>query len=129
MFPCFTHSHSDPSFPTVMYGTYAEHIKEAWEKRNHPNLHFAFYEDMKADVMGELKRLDDFMETKLTPKQLDTVAHHTSFKEMKGREDMALGKKATQTGFNNEITKKEGGFFRKGERERERKKKENVWLA
>lgn len=97
----------------LMYGNYAEHIKEAWEKKNHPNLHIIFYEDLKANVMGELKRLDTFLGTKLTPQQLANVARHASFQEMKKRGVMDTKENHIIT--NVEITKKEGGFFRKGE--------------
>ncbi|XP_063889967.1 sulfotransferase 1A1-like [Scylla paramamosain] len=99
----------------LLYGTYAEHLKEAWERRNHPNFHIMFYEDMKADIIGELKRLDAFLGTKLTLQQLDNVARHTSFKEMKKREEITLGMGTGDKIFNQEVTKKDGGFFRKGE--------------
>ncbi|XP_045104699.1 sulfotransferase 1E1-like [Portunus trituberculatus] len=99
----------------LVYGTYAEHLKEAWERRNHPNLHIMFYEDMKGDINEELKRLDAFLGTNLTPQQLDNVARHTSFKEMKKREEITLGAGTGEKMFNQEITKRDGGFFRKGE--------------
>lgn len=98
----------------LVYGTYAEHLKEAWERRNHPNLHLMFYEDMKADTIKELKRLDDFLGTKLTPQQLENIKQYTSFSEMKKREVMSLGT-GTDKVLNEEVTKKDGGFFRKGE--------------
>ena len=31
----------------VDYSPFFPHILDAWQKRNHPNLHFVFYEDMK----------------------------------------------------------------------------------
>ncbi|XP_050736796.1 sulfotransferase 1B1-like isoform X3 [Eriocheir sinensis] len=98
----------------LVYGNYALMLKEAWEKRNHPNMHFVFYEDMKADVMGELKRLDAFLGTKLTPQQLEGVARHTSFKEMKARDPMTIDMEKSNL-MDAELIKKEGGFFRKGE--------------
>lgn len=97
----------------MLYGNYAEHLKEAWEKKNHPNLHIIFFEDLKADAMKELKRLDTFLDTKLTPQQLDNVAQHTTFKEMKKRDEVMMGENNRM--MNEEIVKKEGGFFRKGE--------------
>ena len=57
----------------VVYGSYGEHLKEAWERRTHPNLLFMFYEDMQADIMKELHRLNDFMGTQLTEEQLKKV--------------------------------------------------------
>lgn len=31
----------------VLYAPFFQHVLEAWKKRNHPNLHFIFFEDMK----------------------------------------------------------------------------------
>ena len=48
-------------------------LKEAWEKRSHPNLHFIFYEDLKTDIMKELKSLNDFIGANLDENQLKNV--------------------------------------------------------
>ncbi|XP_063587053.1 sulfotransferase 1C4-like [Penaeus indicus] len=98
----------------LVYGPYWQHLKEAWEKKDNPNLHFLFYEDLKENNMEELKRLDDFLGTKLTQEQLDNVARHTSFSQMKAR-DSVLGGGDMEAVFNMEIVNKDGGFFRKGE--------------
>lgn len=62
------------TFP-VIYGPYWLHLKEAWKQRDHPNLHFMFYEDLKQNNMEELKRLDNFLGTKLTQEQLENVCN------------------------------------------------------
>jgi hypothetical protein len=31
----------------VVYSPFFPHLLDAWSKRNHPNLHFMFFEDMK----------------------------------------------------------------------------------
>ena len=31
----------------VLYSPFFPHLLDAWSKRNHPNLHFMFFEDMK----------------------------------------------------------------------------------
>lgn len=61
-------------FPSVVYGPYWQHVKEAWEKKDNPNVHFLFYEDLKENNIEELKRLDDFLGTKLTQEQLNNVS-------------------------------------------------------
>ncbi|KAG0723682.1 Sulfotransferase 1A1 [Chionoecetes opilio] len=100
----------------LVYGTYAGHLKEAWEQRNHPNMHIIFFEDMKKDAVAELKRLNTFLGTKLTEKQLENVAQHTSFKAMKQREADLMGEGDGNDPFMHpERTAKDGGFFRKGE--------------
>ncbi|XP_027236581.2 sulfotransferase 1A1 [Penaeus vannamei] len=96
----------------LMYGPYWLHLKEVWEKKDHPNLHLIFYEDLKADTMKELKRLDAFLGTALTEEQLKRVEHHTSFKVMKERAE-ALG--GDNEMFNADVLKNDGGFFRKGQ--------------
>lgn len=58
----------------VIYCPYWPHVKQAWEKRNHPNLHFVFYEDLKADPLAEIRKLDQFMATNLTEQQLNNVS-------------------------------------------------------
>ena len=48
-------------------------LKEAWRVRDHPNMHYVFYEDLKADIDGELKKINDFIGTELTDQQLQNV--------------------------------------------------------
>lgn len=95
-----------------IYGPYWLHLKEAWKQRDHPNFHFMFYEDLKENNMEELKRLDNFLGTKLTQEQLENVAHYTSFPEMKAR-DSVLGA-GSDIFFNLDTVEKDGGFYRKG---------------
>ncbi|KAG0713790.1 Sulfotransferase family cytosolic 1B member 1 [Chionoecetes opilio] len=94
----------------VVYGAYDEHVREAWERRSHPNLHIAYYEDLKADPIKELHRLNDFLDTQLTDEQLKKVADYTSFDQMKARDNDRL-----KDFYNHEIWQKDGGFFRKGQ--------------
>ena len=57
----------------MVYGAYDEFVREAWKHRDHPNMHIVFYEDLKADTVNELRRLSDFIGTKLTDGQLKKV--------------------------------------------------------
>lgn len=107
------------------YGPYWYHLKEAWEKRNHPHLHILFYEDLKANLLEELKRLDVFLETHLTEEQLKAIGQHAAFDSMKERwealekemsRDVPKGAEVSESArLREEYVKKEGGFFRKGE--------------
>lgn len=97
----------------LLYSPYWPHVKLAWEKRNHPNLHFMFFEDMKADIKTELQKLNDFIGTGLSQEQLDNIAQYTSFSAMKKRNEEMLAD--DEMIMNAEIVKAEGGFFRKGE--------------
>merc|ERR1719228_2990655 len=109
-----------------MYGPYWRHLKEVWERRDHPNLHIMYYEDMKKDIMVELHKLNKFLDTHLTEQQLLNIAKYTGFDVMKVRaESVMIEKKdekaeaktesSSRTGFNKEVMKKDGGFFRKGQ--------------
>ncbi|XP_071533392.1 sulfotransferase 1A1-like [Panulirus ornatus] len=93
----------------LLYTPYWPHVKMAWEKRDHPNLHFVFYEDMKADIMKELRKVNEFIGANLTEQQLENVAQHTSFTSMRER-----GEPLMEGFWISEVKEKSGGFFRKG---------------
>ncbi|XP_069185168.1 sulfotransferase 1C4-like [Procambarus clarkii] len=95
----------------LVYGPYWLHMKEAWEKRDHPNMHFVFFEDIKNNTMLELRKLNEFLNTNLTEEQLQKVAHYTSFSEMKSREEKNF---VFESVFDKLVLSSDGGFFRKG---------------
>ncbi|KAK3893304.1 hypothetical protein Pcinc_002860 [Petrolisthes cinctipes] len=116
-----------------LYGPYWLHLKEAWEQRNHPNLHFMFFEDLKTNNMKELKKLNNFLNTKLTDQQLNNVSQYTSFPEMKARNSL-LGE-GGDIFLNLDVINKDGGFYRKGEvgswkgkYTKEQEQKINQWI-
>ncbi|XP_047497753.1 sulfotransferase 1C4-like [Penaeus chinensis] len=108
---------SYPFMHPVVYGPYWLHLKEAWQRRDHPNLHFVFYEDLKADIKGELKKLDAFLGTGLSEDQFANVAKYTSFNEMKARDSLFFNSEISKNDalYNQEIRTKDGGFFRQGQ--------------
>lgn len=57
-----------------MYTPFWIHVMEAWGKRNHPNLLFLFYEEMKADIMKVLWRLNEFLGAGLNKEILESVS-------------------------------------------------------
>jgi len=93
----------------VMYSPFFPHILDAWSKRNHPNLHFMWYEDMKRDLRGEIQKLANFLEKSLTEDQLDQLTEHLKFDNFEKNPSV-----------NNEAPKKmglfsaDGKFLRKG---------------
>jgi len=107
----------------LLYGAYDAHLAEAYERRAHPNLLVAHFEDFKADHLGELRRLNTFLRTGVTDQQLEAICHYTSFAEMKKR-DSAISSEPegdeTEKGkdeggiFNMAVVREDGGFFRKG---------------
>ncbi|XP_066960157.1 sulfotransferase 1C4-like [Macrobrachium rosenbergii] len=93
-------------------GPFWFHVSEGWAQRSHPNVLFLFYEDMKEDILRELRRLDDFLNTALTERQLQTVANHTKISNMKARGTSDPTEAATRIG---RFVEGEEGFIRKGE--------------
>lgn len=104
-------AHSKRYYTSDLQAPFWGHLKEALAKRQHRNLLFLFYEDMKENLMGELKRLDAFLGTGLTEEQLQQVADHTSISQMKNRPSVG-----PPTNSYTERARKEGrqDFIRKG---------------
>lgn len=95
----------------VTQGPYWKHVAEGWEKRDHPNVLFIFYEDLKEDIMREMRRLNAFLGTGYTDEQLLKVAEHTKFSNMKSRSTTNPTEAAVKVG---RFKAGEGEFVRKG---------------
>ncbi|XP_012875591.1 PREDICTED: estrogen sulfotransferase-like [Dipodomys ordii] len=67
----------------VPYGSWYDHVKAWWEKRNNPQMLFVFYEDMKEDIRKEVMKLMKFLGRKPSEELVDKIIKHTSFQEMK----------------------------------------------
>eukprot|EP00795_Rhopilema_esculentum_P001668 gene1668-16143_t len=94
----------------LLYTSYFEHIKQLWKQRNHPNVCILFYEELKADLAGNIRKVAKFLGKEITEEQVGILVDHLSFKKMK--ENNSVNLEAFQDG---KIMKKEGSFFRKGE--------------
>ncbi|XP_045111116.1 sulfotransferase 1A1-like isoform X2 [Portunus trituberculatus] len=92
-----------------VYMPYWPHMKAAWDLRHHPNMHFVFFEDMKSDIMAELKKLNEFTQANLSLKQLESVADYTTFSKMKAR-----GEPIQDPMYDKDLLDKYGAYFRKG---------------
>ncbi|XP_045491378.1 sulfotransferase 1C4-like [Colias croceus] len=62
---------------------YFEHLKEAWEKRHHPNLLFLFYEDMSKDLPAAVRRVMEFFGKKFSDEQVKRLIDHLSIESFK----------------------------------------------
>ncbi|ROT72566.1 estrogen sulfotransferase [Penaeus vannamei] len=101
----------NPSLLDTSKGPYWKHVAEGWEKRDHPNVLFIFYEDLKEDIMREMRRLNAFLGTGYTDEQLLKVAEHTKFSNMKSRSTTNPTEAAVKVG---RFKAGEGEFVRKG---------------
>jgi len=67
----------------VVESPYVGNIKEAWTLRDHPNLLFLWYEDMKRDLPAALRQIGSFLGKPLTDEDIATLANHVSIDNMK----------------------------------------------
>ena len=94
----------------VTFGYYFDAVKEAWARRNHPNVCLLFFEDMKKDLATNVRKVAKFLGKELTNENVEALVDHLSFKKMRNnatvnREDMKKVK----------IFSEDGDFMRKGE--------------
>ncbi|KAF2368088.1 Sulfotransferase domain [Trinorchestia longiramus] len=107
----------------VAYGPYEEFVAEGWARKDHKNLLFILFEDLKKDPMSQLKKIDKFLGTTLNEKQLENVMNRTGFANMKERLGVQITAETQQVekveaqGVNDLFDKntlKKGDFFRTG---------------
>ncbi|XP_042203819.1 sulfotransferase family cytosolic 1B member 1-like isoform X1 [Homarus americanus] len=101
----------------LLQAPYWGHIAEGWARRHHRNVLFLLYENMKKDLLSELRRLNTFLETGLTEEELQKIAKFTSFESMKNR-----------TSTNPMVEAQEAGRFKKGEKDFVRKGTTGDWI-
>ena len=94
----------------LLYTSYFEHIPQLWEQRNHPNVCLLFYEELKADLAGNIRKVAKFLGKEITEEQVGILVDHLSFKKMKQNKSVNL-----EPFQNGKIMKKEGSFIRRGE--------------
>ena len=94
----------------VIYSPYFEYVKEAWERRNHPNVCLLFFEDMKKDLATNVKKLAKFFGKEITDEKIEALVDHLSFKKMKNNPAVNKEDKVGKT-----LHTSDGNFMRKGE--------------
>ncbi|XP_022361737.1 sulfotransferase 1 family member D1-like [Enhydra lutris kenyoni] len=67
----------------VVFGSWYDHVKGWWEKRNDYRIHYLFYEDMKEDPKHEIQKLLKFLDKELSEETVDKILYHSSFDVMK----------------------------------------------
>ncbi|XP_069508167.1 sulfotransferase 1 family member D1-like isoform X2 [Ambystoma mexicanum] len=67
----------------VVFGSWYDHVKGWWKKREEHRILYLFYEDLKEDPKREIRRILQFMEKEVSKEVLEKIVHVTSFQEMK----------------------------------------------
>lgn len=67
----------------IIYGGFWYHVLGFWKRRHEPNIFYITYEEMIKDSHECIRRIADFLGRSLTPEQVDAIAHHCSFHQMK----------------------------------------------
>uniref|UniRef100_A0A670Z2B6 Sulfotransferase n=1 Tax=Pseudonaja textilis TaxID=8673 RepID=A0A670Z2B6_PSETE len=68
---------------TMIFGSWYDHVKNWWDKRNDHVILYLFYEDMKEDPKREIKKIIHFLGKNLDESVVDNIVYHTSFDVMK----------------------------------------------
>ncbi|XP_071502301.1 sulfotransferase 1C2-like [Diadema antillarum] len=64
-------------------GSWFENVLPWWERRNHPNVLFLKYEDMKKDLRGTVERVARFIGKSLSDDVINRIAEASTFGAMK----------------------------------------------
>ncbi|NXM53892.1 ST1D1 Sulfotransferase, partial [Illadopsis cleaveri] len=67
----------------VAYGSWYDHVRGWWEKKQEKKILYLFYEDMKKDPRREVQKILQFLGKELAEGTVERILHHTSFQEMK----------------------------------------------
>uniref|UniRef100_A0A8D2DBB5 Sulfotransferase n=1 Tax=Sciurus vulgaris TaxID=55149 RepID=A0A8D2DBB5_SCIVU len=67
----------------VGWGSWFDHVKGWWEKKDRYQVLFLFYEDIKKDPKHEIQKVAQFMGKNLDETVLDKIVQETSFEKMK----------------------------------------------
>lgn len=59
-----------------LYSPYWTHLKDAWAERHRPNLLYIFYEELKNDLPGTIKKVAKFFGKSYSEEQIEKLADH-----------------------------------------------------
>lgn len=65
------------------FGSWAEHLDSGWRRREHENVLFLTYEEMRSDLRSTVRRIAAFMGVELTDEEFERVVERSSYEYMK----------------------------------------------
>ena len=95
----------------IMMGPFFPHAEEAWALKDHPNILFIFYEDMKRDLSSVIARVSKFLEAPLTQDQVERLVEHLDIKNFRNNPAVNV----TDVGKKLGMMTGPGNFIRKGQ--------------
>ncbi|XP_071446819.1 uncharacterized protein [Hetaerina americana] len=93
----------------VLWAPYWNHVEEGWKQRDHPNMLFMFYEDMKKDLSAILRRVAAFLNKSINEEQIEKMIDHLKIDNFRIYPSMNV--KKTLQGM---LDDTKPGFFRQG---------------
>ncbi|OWR53536.1 retinol dehydratase [Danaus plexippus plexippus] len=93
----------------LTWSPYFASFLEAFEKRDHPNMLFLFYEELSKDLSAVIRKVADFFNKKLSDGQVEGLREHLKIDNFKKNRSVNL-----QDLQDKGIFRSEGGFIRKG---------------
>ncbi|XP_077998538.1 sulfotransferase 1A2-like isoform X1 [Glandiceps talaboti] len=70
----------------LSYGDWFDHVIGWWKYKDHPNVLYLKYEDMKKDPHKAVQQIAEHIDKPITDEFLNEIVDRTSFKSMKSRE-------------------------------------------
>lgn len=86
------HAEEDPRTEPGFELSYFDFENTYWAERGRGNLLFVHYNDMKTDLVGEMRRISEFLEIDTPPDRLATLAKAAEFDSMKANGQALLPK-------------------------------------
>lgn len=80
----------------LLWTPYFDTVLDAWSKKDHPNMLFLWYEDMKKDLRSEIRKIAKFLNKTLTDEQVEKLVDHVKIDKFAKNEsvNMAMEVKA-----------------------------------
>ena len=108
-----------------MYGSYFHHVLGGWALKDHPNMRFVWFEDMKKDIKKEVLDTCTFIDHPLNPEKLAMLLEHISLDGMKKNPAVNMPRSPMNRGdfIRKRIVGDHKNFFSE-----EREEKWNAWI-
>jgi aryl sulfotransferase len=73
------------------YWSLFHNVASWWPYRHRPNIAFVHYNDLLADTAGQIKKVTEFLEIAVTPRQVAEITERVSLAEMKQNAAQVMG--------------------------------------